>query len=60
MARIIEETLIANSKEDLDVQVAWYLNQYHPLGYDTRIVRTTHDPKTGKYTATMSRWNSCD
>jgi hypothetical protein len=60
MPRIVEETLVAVSKKDLDEQVEWYLKQYHPLGYDTHVARTTHDPDSGRYTAVMSRWNSCD
>ena len=60
MARNIEETLVATTKEDLNEQIEWYLVQYHPLGYDTRVARTTDDPDTGKYTAVMSRWDSCD
>ena len=60
MPRSIKETIVADSKEDLDIQIEWYLNQYHPLGYDTRVTRTTHDPETDRYTAIISRWDSCD
>lgn len=60
MPRNVQETLVATTKEDLDEQIEWYLTRYHPLGYDTRVTRTTHNPETNKYTAVMSRWDSCD
>jgi hypothetical protein len=60
MPRNLEETLVATSKDDLSEKIRWYLNRYHPLGYDTRVIRMTHDPNTGRFTAVMSRWDSCD
>jgi len=60
MARSIEETLVAFTKEDLNEEIERYLIQYHPLGYDTRVSKTTHNPDNDRYTAVMSRWDSCD
>jgi hypothetical protein len=60
MPRNIEETISAFSKEDLNEQIEWYLTEYHPLGYGTRVAKTTHDPDTGRYTAVMSRYSTCD
>jgi len=60
MARSIEKTLVAFTKEDLNEEIERYLTQYHPLGYDTRVSKTTYNPDNDRYTAVMSRWDSCD
>lgn len=58
--RTIKEELRADSKEQLDEKVESYLQRYHPLGYDTRVDRTSNNPDTGEWIAVMSRWSSCD
>jgi len=52
--------LEADSQEELDIQIDWYMTRYHPLGYDTRVDRQQYNEETQKYEAHISRLSSCD
>lgn len=60
MPRTIEEVLVARSSHDLQIKIKQLMQQYHPLGYDTRVIRTYTDPDSQDYVAVITRFDSCD
>ena len=53
-------TIEADSEEELQLKIDWYMTRYHPLGYDTRVDRQLYNEETQKYEAHISRLSSCD
>jgi hypothetical protein len=60
MPRNMEVMLHAESEDALRDKIEQYMQQYHPAGYYTRVTRTSYDEGKEVYTATLSRWDSCD
>ena len=57
-------TIKADNKKQMQKGINWYLHQYNPLGYSTRIVskgnQTNETTKKTRYIGILHRYNSCD
>jgi len=58
MPKDIRRRLEADSSAELQEDIDRYCNMYPPLGYDTRVIKTSQED--GKYVAYLSRMDSCD
>jgi uncharacterized protein (UPF0335 family) len=56
----MRQILIARSSHDLQIKIKQLMQQYHPLGYDTKVIQTYTDPDTKDYVAVITRLDSCD
>lgn len=57
--KIITKDLVADSRIELETQIAKYFEQYHPAGYGTKIKVEPFETQ-GKWYCMLERFNSCD
>lgn len=56
---MIHVSIIRDTEEDLDKEVALYFRNYHPAGYGT-MMRAKGKTEDGKWIAHIIRAESCD
>ncbi len=58
MPKDVRYRIEADSSHELQNAILRYKESYHPLAYDTRVIKTTQED--AKYVAYVSRMSSCD